>query len=120
MKTVLILEDEALIAMSMQALAEDQGWRVIGPFSTVEAAVSEIESGTGISCALLDCNLGGQPSWAVADLLTEQGVPFAFTSGQSMNGMEPRFAGRPSFGKPIEEDRVTRFLRGVAEGEPAD
>ncbi len=119
MKTVLILEDEPLIAMSMQAFVEDLGWQVVGPFATVDAAASEIESGKSVSCALLDCNLGGQPSWPIADLLANRGVPFAFTSGQSLNDIDPRFQARPMFGKPIEDEQVRRFLRGVCADDPA-
>lgn len=115
MNTVLILEDEPLIAMSMQALVEDQGWQVLGPFATVEAALGELEAGAAVSCALLDCNLGSEPSWPVADLLATRGVPFAFTSGQSSNDIEPRFQGRPTFGKPIDDEKVKRFLRSVVQ-----
>jgi hypothetical protein len=110
---VLILEDEPLIAMSMEAMIEDMGWGVVGPFATVNDAVASIVAGTVIHCGLLDCNLGGSPSWPVADALAERNIPFAFTSGQSMRDIDPRFAGRPSFTKPIDEARVKRFLSGL-------
>ena len=107
---VLILEDEPLIAMSMEALIEDEGWRAVGPFAAVEDALAAILGGVVIDCALLDCNLGGVPSWPVADGLAERGVPFAFTSGQLAADIEPRFADRPIFAKPIDETRVKGFL----------
>lgn len=111
---VLILEDEPLIAMSMEALVEDEGWAVVGPFSVVADAVAAITAGAAVDCALLDCNLGGLPSWPVADALAARNIPFAFTSGQSAADIEPRFADRPSFTKPIDEGKVKRFLAGQA------
>jgi CheY-like chemotaxis protein len=111
---VLILEDEPLIAMSMQALVEDQGWSVVGPFATVASAIAAISAGGKIHCALLDCNLGGERSWPVADVLAQRDIPFAFTSGQTAKDIDPRFADRPSFTKPIDETRVERFLAGYA------
>jgi CheY-like chemotaxis protein len=107
---VLILEDEPLIAMSMEALVEDQGWTVVGPFAVVADAIAAITGGGAIDCALLDCNLGGQPSWPVADVLAARNIPFAFTSGQSARDIDPRFTGRPTFAKPIDEAKVKRFL----------
>jgi CheY-like chemotaxis protein len=107
---ILILEDEPLIAMSMQALVEDHGWTVVGPFAGVADALAAIAGGADVDCALLDCNLGGQASWPVADLLAAKGIPFAFTSGQSAKDIEPRFSDRPSFTKPIDEAKVKRFL----------
>jgi CheY-like chemotaxis protein len=111
---VLILEDEPLIAMSMEALIEDQGWSVVGPFSKVAGALVEIAGGASIDCALLDCNLGGEPSWAVADALAQRNIPFAFTSGQSSKDIDPRFADRTTFTKPVDEAKLKRFLARLA------
>jgi CheY-like chemotaxis protein len=111
---VLILEDEPLIAMSMQALVEDSGWAVVGPLSKVAEAVAVVTGGAEIDCALLDCNLNGEPSWSVADALVERNIPFAFTSGQSARDIDPRFADRPTFTKPVDETKLKRFLAGHA------
>ena len=111
---VLILEDEPLIAMAMAALVEDEGWSVVGPFSVVADAVAAIAGGAAIDCALLDCNLGNAPSWPVADLLAARDIPFAFSSGQAAADIEPRFADRPCFAKPIDETKVKLFLAGQA------
>lgn len=111
---VLILEDEPLIAMAMEAMIEDMGWSVVGPFATVEEAVAAVADGAAIDCGLLDCNLGGAPSWPAADALDRRDIPFAFISGQPAWNIEPRFANRPSFAKPIDEARVTAYIAGLA------
>jgi DNA-binding NarL/FixJ family response regulator len=112
---VMILEDEPLIAMSMQMMVEDQGWAVVGPFATIPEAAGAVER-SQVDVALLDCNINGKPSWSVADMLAAKEIPFAFTSGQSARDIDQRFAGRPTFVKPIDEAQVRRFLKKIAAG----
>ncbi|RUV48377.1 response regulator, partial [Mesorhizobium sp. M5C.F.Ca.IN.020.29.1.1] len=38
-KTILIVEDEFLIAMDLKLLLEHHGWRVMGPVATVRDAL---------------------------------------------------------------------------------
>ncbi len=111
---VLVVEDEPLIAMSMEMLVEDLGWSVLGPFDDVDTVLKAINSGARVDCALLDCNLKGKAAWPVAEALESKGVPFAFTSGQGARDIDPRFAGRPIFTKPVDEELVKRFLKAAA------
>ncbi|MDZ4760988.1 MAG: response regulator [Alphaproteobacteria bacterium] len=111
---VLIVEDEALVALMMQMLVEDEGWTAIGPVGTVAKAIETVNAGIEIGCALLDLNLRGETSWPVADALAAKGIPFAFTSGYGASGLETRFADRPIFPKPIDENAVRRFLTRMA------
>jgi CheY-like chemotaxis protein len=109
---VMIVEDEPLIAMMMEALVEDVGGATRGPFATVPAALGALQNGEAVDVALLDCNLGrGEHSWPVADALAAKGIPFAFTSGQGVKEIAERFAGRPVFAKPVDEEQLRRFLR---------
>lgn len=103
-KTVLIVEDEFLIAMDLQLMLEGLGWRVIGPVATVEAALRLLEDDLP-SVALLDVNLGNELVTPVADLLKARGVPFAVASAYSRPeqlGGEV-LAGVPNVGKPTSE-----------------
>ncbi len=68
------------------------------------------ENAPTISCALLDCNLGKETSWAIADILAQRGIPFAFTSGKGLRDIEPRFHDRPIFIKPVDESKVKAFI----------
>jgi CheY-like chemotaxis protein len=111
---VMIVEDEALVALMMQMLIEDQGWTALGPMGTVAAAIEALDGADPVHCALLDLNLRGENSLPVADALAARGIPFAFTSGYGAAGVDARFADRPVFPKPIDETLVQRFLAGVA------
>jgi CheY-like chemotaxis protein len=114
---VMIVEDEPLVAMAMEMLVEDAGGVAVGPFSTVKQALGALQSDERIDCALLDYNLGREPSWPVAEALAARGVAFAFTSGEDIKDIAKRFPGRPIFAKPIDEERLKRFVRQFARGE---
>jgi DNA-binding response OmpR family regulator len=103
---VLVVEDEVLIAMDIQAQLEDAGWDVLGPAGTVlqaQALLSQSIPGF----AVLDINLGKDTSFPVADLLAQSGVPFLFLSGASTDILPERFKSRQMLQKPISFDELT-------------
>jgi CheY-like chemotaxis protein len=111
---VMIVEDEPLIAMAMEMLVEDAGGVLAGSAASVREALALVASLDRIDVALLDCNLGMEPAWPVAEALARRGVPFAFTSGQGLKDIDPKFASHTVFAKPVEEEKVKRFLRQYA------
>jgi DNA-binding response OmpR family regulator len=78
---ILVVEDEALIAMEVAAALGDDGAAVLGPASTVLAALQYAKSGT-MSAAVLDVRLGRESIAPVAKMLASRGIPFLFYSGQ--------------------------------------
>lgn len=111
--SVLILEDEALLAMSLQLLAEDEGWQVVGPFASAKDALAALNSGATIDAAILDINVQDGKSWGVADELAKRNIPFALQSGIGRNEVEARHAARPVFVKPVDDKQFTVFLASV-------
>jgi two-component sensor histidine kinase/DNA-binding response OmpR family regulator len=105
---ILLVEDEALVAMVMRDMLVELGFSVIGPFSraadAAAAAVSE-----RIDAAVLDINLDGELVYPVADELTRREVPFVFVTGYGAESIERRFAHVPVLQKPIERP----MLEGV-------
>lgn len=108
---VMIVEDEPLIGAAMEMLVEDLGGTVLGPFMNLGDGLAAASSGEPVDCALLDCNLGRDMSWPIADALAERRVPFAFTSGKGAKDIEPRFADRPIFTKPVDDARLKKFIQ---------
>ncbi len=110
-KTVLIVEDEFLIAMDLKLMLEDRGWRVIGPVATVLGALRLLEDELP-SVALLDVNLGNELVTAVAEALKARDVPFAIASAyghpEQIGG--EALAGAPNVGKPTGERRLLAAL----------
>jgi DNA-binding response OmpR family regulator len=83
-KRVLVVEDEAIVAMMVEDELADAGAKVIGPASSVEEALRLIEGATsdgGLSVAVLDIHLGGERVLPVADRRAVLGVPFLFATG---------------------------------------
>lgn len=103
-KTILIVEDEYLIALDLQDMLEAQGWRVLGPAPTVKAALRLLDDELP-SVALLDVNLFGQSVAPVAIVLKAKAVPFAVASaydspGEMSGGV---LSGALNVGKPTSE-----------------
>lgn len=80
-RRILVVEDDYLLAESLNDLLIEAGVRVVGPVGNVSDALSLVTSGEEIDGALLDVNVRGQPVFPVADALLERGVPFSFCSG---------------------------------------
>jgi DNA-binding response OmpR family regulator len=78
--SVLILEDEALVALDLQDELRDAGYRVEGPFTTCAAALEWLETATP-DTAVLDAALKDGPCRAIAQELTRREVPFLIYSG---------------------------------------
>jgi DNA-binding response OmpR family regulator len=111
--SVLIVEDEVLIAMDLQAQLEDSGWSVIGPVGQSAHALTLLDSAQP-HFAVLDINLGHDTSFAVADRLAEAGVPFLFLSGASNDILPDRFHTRTLLQKPIRFEQLAAAMQGVA------
>ncbi|MCG6116232.1 MAG: response regulator [Mesorhizobium sp.] len=110
-KTILIVEDEFLIALDIQLLLESHGWRVIGPAATVDQALHLLDQELP-TVALLDVNLGNELVTPVAEFLIARAVPFALASAHAA---PERFGGQalagvPNAGKPITERRLRATL----------
>lgn len=113
-QTVLIVEDEYLIALDLQCMLESHGWRVIGPAATVLDALALLEDELP-SVALLDVNLGAELVTPVAVVLQRYGVPFAVASAYATPEQYggPALAGVPNVGKPTNERRVLATLKQI-------
>lgn len=116
-KRVLVVEDEALIAVMVEDMLLDMGSEVVGPAATIEAALDLARSET-LDAAVLDVNVRGQRIDPVAEELMARGVPVLFATGYG----EVRLAsGAPVtvIDKPYTQDKLARGLAaamGVAGG----
>ncbi|WP_201842867.1 response regulator [Microvirga zambiensis] len=77
---VLILEDEALIALNLQDDLQDAGYGVAGPFTTCAAALEWLRTQTP-DIAILDVALKDGPCREIALELERRKVPFLIYSG---------------------------------------
>lgn len=113
-KSVLVVEDEYIIALDLKMMLEEGGWRVLGPAATVRDALLLIEDELP-SVALLDVHLGREFVTPVAEALKERGIPFALATAYH-NPEEicgAALADVPSVGKPSSKRRLLAVLAEV-------
>lgn len=108
-RSVLIVEDEGLVAMMMEDLVRELGIRDIHICSDVASAVALAQT-TDIDCAVLDLWVRDGSSIRVADALAEREIPFLFSSGSTADALERRHAHRPMLGKPFSDDEFKTLL----------
>ena len=109
-KRVLLVEDEAIIALSLEDLLSDLGCRVVGPALNIDDAVS-LALGEAFDAAVLDINMGDGTSYRIARTLTDRSIPFCFATGYGDTGVHPDFAGVPVLQKPYRQDALADVLR---------
>jgi two-component sensor histidine kinase len=119
-QNILVVEDETLIAMQIEQALTQAGYRVIGPVARLSEAPEAIANGA-LEGAVLDINLGGERSFAIADLLMSRRVPFMFCTGFAASSILPdRFRDIPVIIKPFSvANLLKRLEETIAEG-PAD
>jgi len=108
---VLLVEDEMCLAMMLQDLLEDAGYRVLKA-SRVPAALT-IAGDADIDAAILDVNVAGSEVFPVADELRRRGVPFMFASGYGDRGVPGEFRDYPMLQKPYDPAALGSMLRNV-------
>ncbi|WP_218006110.1 response regulator [Novosphingobium lentum] len=82
-KTILIVEDETLIAMDLAAAVVELDGEVVGPLATVREALLLIDSQV-VAAAILDARLQDRDITPVALRLAECGIPFVVHSATGL------------------------------------
>ena len=111
-RRILVVEDEALIAMLVEDALLEAGAQVLGPAATVEEALALFEA-EHPDAAVLDINLAGQASTPVADRLVEHKVPFVVATGYGAAGLPERHRGVPVLAKPYDPRELISALEQV-------
>ena len=120
-RKILIVEDEAPIALNLAAAVQQAGGIVIGPVASVAGAHAAMADNR-LDGALLDIRLRNETSFPLADVLAVLNIPFVFVSGLSSALMPYTHRERPLFDKPYESGEViaalARLVRESGAAEP--
>jgi len=112
--SILVVEDEALVALDLEYTLEEIGWTVTGSMGAVGDALAWLGGPDAPPCAaLLDVNLGGETVFPVAEALKARGVPFAFATGYADMVARSPFAGSPTLTKPVDREALKSVLDGL-------
>jgi len=110
-RSILVVEDEPLIAMMTSRSLKELDAAVVGPFATAGEAANALSA--RVDAALLDVNIGGEYVYELASELDRRGVPFIFVTGYHAGAIDERFASAPVLTKPVERDDLAAALTRV-------
>lgn len=109
--SVLIVEDQVLIALDLQVMLHNCGASATVIAYSVKNALSLL-AGQRFDAAFLDLRLDDGDSFPVAIALAELSVPFAFATGyQDVNMVPVELQSRPVIYKPYHESDVASVLK---------
>ena len=109
---ILIVEDEAILAFTMEESLIDAGFEIAGVAGRIESALSMIET-RAFDAAILDTNLAGVSAGPAAMALRASGRPFVVASGYLPSQQQEAFVGAPCIQKPYPPEMLIQALWDV-------
>ena len=106
---VLLVEDEALVAMTIEDMLGELGATVVATAGRLEDALDKAGS-LAFDVAILDINLHGRPSVPVAELLRQRGLPFIVATGYGDAMLPEPLRAVPVLAKPFQRGDLARVL----------
>lgn len=98
---VLIVEDETLVAMLIEDVLDELGHEVAGVAGRLDAGLS-LAARSDADFAVVDLNLDGERTYAIAEILERRGVPFMFVTGYGASGVSEEWRDHVVLQKPFE------------------
>lgn len=107
---ILVVEDEFLLACSLEEDLRAAGCDVIGPFPDL-ARAQEAARRERFDLAVLDINLNGEMVYPLADELQARGALFVFLSGYGLANLPERFRDAARLAKPYDLPSLRRQIQ---------
>jgi CheY-like chemotaxis protein len=108
-RRVLIIEDESMVTMLIEDTLADIGCEVAGTASRLDEARKKASS-LCFDVVILDVNLNGRHTYAVAEILIRRGIPFLFATGYDNLDLPEPFRDVPILAKPFRERDLEEAL----------
>ena len=118
--SILVLEDDMLLAMDMEDHLADRGHVVSGPYSRIGQALNDIPR-LNLIGAIVDLNLNGELSFPVIDCLRTHGIPVIVCSGYAeLPELKARLGDVPLMPKPWNPDALDTLIEQTFTPETAN
>jgi len=113
-KKILLVEDEALIAMAEKRMLEHHGFAVLTAMSG-EQAVSLVDSTAGLDLVLMDINLGSgiDGTEAALQILGKHDLPLVFLSSHTEREVVEKTEGITSYGYIVKNSGETVLIASI-------
>jgi len=113
--TILIVEDEGLIALQMTEVLEKAGYRVYGPFSSGSEAISALDTTSDIDLILMDITLAGTLDGIETARTIQQSLscPLIFVTAHTSGKMLERMNEIEHAGilfKPFDSEELLKYV----------
>ncbi len=115
-RRILIVEDDAFIAMALEDTLLDFGMSVAGIARNLREA-ERLARECEFDVALLDVNIGHDTIDPIAEAIAARGLPFVFTTGHGRAGLPEAYRDRAIVEKPFYVDEILRALREQLQGD---
>jgi len=107
---ILVVEDQAVVALDLQRTLREAGYRVVGPAISLPAVKGLLARGR-IDGAIVDAD-AGRLAFVLADRLADASVPVLFLA-DGANPLPARHEGAPILEKPFSRPRLLEALENV-------
>lgn len=112
---ILVVGPQAVIALDLQRILRDAGYRVVGPVATAAEARRLVDrgpiDGAPIDGAIVDLDLEPPAAAAILGLLDDAGIPAVLLSGAALQALPDRHGDRPLVEKPYTAAGLLAALR---------
>jgi CheY-like chemotaxis protein len=109
---ILLVEDEAMVAMLIEDMLEDLGHELVKVASRLEDALAAAKD-EAIDLAILDLNLAGVLTYPAADVLKARGIPFIFSTGYGSTGLKGAYSSHLALQKPFDQQALGQAIKGA-------
>jgi DNA-binding response OmpR family regulator len=107
---LLVVEDEALIAMEVEEMIAALGAEVVGSFGRVTDALQALQR-ENVTGAILDIQLDGETTLGLVDVLLERGCPILFVTGGGPESIPETYRQLPRLSKPFNQVDLERSAK---------
>lgn len=106
---VLIVEDEAIVAMMLEDMVTELGHEVAAIAGRIDQALCFANT-LDLDLAIVDVNLNGEHTYPVAGILADRSVPFVFATGYGPEGLTEPWRSTPVLRKPFQLHELERAI----------
>lgn len=115
-RTILIVEDESLVAMLIESALEESGADVIGPCYSLAECLRTVRT-ERFDAAILDVDLAGEEIFPAAEELRARGIPFVFhTAHGHRTTLRDRFGDVEVCRKPMPVEDLVGAVARLTDG----
>lgn len=111
-RRVLLVEDEAMVAMLLEDLLTDMGCKVVAVVGRLDEAIDAAQT-LAFDLAILDVNLDGRETYPVADEIAARSLPCIFVTGYGRAGVRESHRRVPVLTKPFREADLRKIVESA-------